>query len=88
LGLSIGRYRKVSFPGARELSGSCMYADERSIRPSRAWRGWPFRIKAVGQLKKGGLNYQIGHHPFPSMPRPNLRQVQGSAACTAYQGYS
>jgi fatty acid desaturase len=25
----------------------------------------------------GGLNYQIEHHPFPSMPRPNLRRVQG-----------
>ncbi|MPZ61917.1 MAG: acyl-CoA desaturase [Propionibacteriales bacterium] len=24
----------------------------------------------------GGLNYQIEHHLFPSMPRPNLRQVQ------------
>jgi fatty acid desaturase len=25
----------------------------------------------------GGLNYQIEHHLFPSMPRPNLRRVQG-----------
>ena len=25
----------------------------------------------------GGLNYQIEHHLFPSIPRPNLRQVQG-----------
>jgi len=25
----------------------------------------------------GGLNYQIEHHLFPSMPRPNLRLVQG-----------
>ena len=25
----------------------------------------------------GGLNYQIEHHLFPSMPRPNLRVVQG-----------
>jgi fatty acid desaturase len=24
----------------------------------------------------GGLNYQIEHHLFPSMPRPNLRHVQ------------
>jgi fatty acid desaturase len=24
----------------------------------------------------GGLNYQIEHHLFPSMPRPNLRQSQ------------
>jgi len=25
----------------------------------------------------GGLNYQIEHHLFPSMPRPNLRRSQG-----------
>jgi fatty acid desaturase len=25
----------------------------------------------------GGLNYQIEHHLFPSMPRPNLRRVHG-----------
>ena len=24
----------------------------------------------------GGLNYQIEHHLFPSMPRPNLKQAQ------------
>ena len=24
----------------------------------------------------GGLNYQIEHHLFPSMPRPNLRRAQ------------
>lgn len=30
----------------------------------------------------GGLNYQIEHHLFPSMPRPNLRRAQ-----TLIQGY-
>jgi fatty acid desaturase len=24
----------------------------------------------------GGLNYQIEHHLFPNMPRPNLKRVQ------------
>nr|WP_216628622.1 fatty acid desaturase [Actinopolyspora erythraea] len=24
----------------------------------------------------GGLNYQIEHHLFPGMPRPNLRHAQ------------
>jgi fatty acid desaturase len=24
----------------------------------------------------GGLNYQIEHHLFPTMPRPNLRRAQ------------
>jgi fatty acid desaturase len=39
----------------------------------------------------GGLNYQIEHHLFPSMPRPNLRRVQGLVRdfCTATDlGYS
>ena len=28
----------------------------------------------------GGLNYQIEHHLFPSMPRPHLRRPPGSSA--------
>src|SRR5580693_5880953 len=39
----------------------------------------------------GGLNYQIEHHLFESMPRPNLRRVQGMVRdfCTATDlGYS
>ena len=39
----------------------------------------------------GGLNYQIEHHLFPSMPRPNLQRVQGLVRdfCTAADlGYS
>ena len=39
----------------------------------------------------GGLNYQIEHHLFPSMPRPNLRRVQGLVRdfCSATDlGYS
>lgn len=27
-------------------------------------------------LALGGLNYQIEHHLFPSMPRPSVRQAQ------------
>ena len=27
-------------------------------------------------LLLGGLNYQIEHHLFPSMPRPNLRRAR------------
>ncbi|WP_222194627.1 fatty acid desaturase family protein [Modestobacter italicus] len=30
----------------------------------------------VTDFMMGGLNYQIEHHLFPSMPRPNLRKVQ------------
>ena len=38
---------------------------------SRNVRGGPLVDVALG-----GLNYQIEHHLFPSMPRPNLRRAQ------------
>ncbi len=38
---------------------------------SRNVRGGPLVDAAMG-----GLNYQIEHHLFPSMPRPNLRRAQ------------
>ena len=34
-------------------------------------------------LALGGLNYQIEHHLFPSMPRPNLRRSQALVAIGA-----
>jgi fatty acid desaturase len=38
-------------------------------------------------LVLGGLNYQVEHHLFPSMPRPSLRKAQHlvQAHCTALQ---
>ena len=40
----------------------------------------------VTDVAMGGLNYQIEHHLFPSMPRPNLRKVQPAvrAFCQAH----
>jgi fatty acid desaturase len=43
----------------------------RQVLTSRNIRGGPV-VDAV----LGGLNYQIEHHLFPSMPRPNLRRAQ------------
>jgi fatty acid desaturase len=43
----------------------------RQVLTSRNVRGGPV-VDAV----LGGLNYQIEHHLFPSMPRPNLRKAQ------------
>ena len=43
----------------------------RQVLMSRNVRGGLF-VDAV----MGGLNYQIEHHLFPSMPRPNLKRVQ------------
>ena len=43
----------------------------RQVLTSRNVRGGWF-----ADLALGGLNYQIEHHLFPSMPRPNLRRSQ------------
>ncbi|WP_053204600.1 fatty acid desaturase family protein [Jiangella muralis] len=43
----------------------------RQVLMSRNIKGGP-----VIDLAMGGLNYQVEHHLFPSMPRPNLRRVQ------------
>ncbi|MCO6010466.1 acyl-CoA desaturase [Actinoallomurus purpureus] len=44
----------------------------RQVLTSRNIRGGRFTDFILG-----GLNYQIEHHLFPSMPRPGLRRVQG-----------
>ena len=44
----------------------------RQVLTSRNVRGGP-----CTDFVLGGLNYQIEHHLFPSMPRPNLRRAQG-----------
>lgn len=43
----------------------------RQVLTSRNVRGG-----RVIDIAMGGLNYQIEHHLFPSMPRPNLRRVR------------
>jgi fatty acid desaturase len=43
----------------------------RQVLTSRNIRG-----RRLTDLALGGLNYQIEHHLFPSMPRPNLRHAQ------------
>lgn len=44
---------------------------QRQVLMSRNVRGGMFTDFAMG-----GLNYQIEHHLFPSMPRPNLKRAQ------------
>lgn len=53
----------------------------RQVVTSRNIRGGP-----VTDVVLGGLNYQIEHHLFPSMPRPNLRRAQPlvRAACERF----
>jgi fatty acid desaturase len=58
----------------------------RQVTTARNITGGPFTTFLFG-----GLNYQIEHHLFPSMPRPNLPRVQGVVRdfCTAADlGYS
>jgi fatty acid desaturase len=43
----------------------------KQVLTSRNVRGGPWVDFALG-----GLNYQIEHHLFPSMPRPNLQRAQ------------
>ena len=43
----------------------------RQVLTSRNIRG-----SVLTDLALGGLNYQVEHHLFPSMPRPNLRHAQ------------
>lgn len=43
----------------------------RQVLTSRNVRGGP-----IVDLVLGGLNYQIEHHLFPSMPRPSMRKAQ------------
>jgi len=52
----------------------------RQVLTSRNVRGgW------LTDLVLGGLNYQIEHHLFPSMPRPNLRRSQALVAAFCKQ---
>jgi fatty acid desaturase len=44
---------------------------QRQVETARNVRGGPFLT-----LLFGGLNYQIEHHLFPAMPRPNLGRAQ------------
>ncbi len=58
----------------------------RQVLMSRNVRGGPWVDFAMG-----GLNYQIEHHLFPSMPRPNLRHARPHvrAYCAAHDvGYA
>jgi fatty acid desaturase len=67
-------------------SGSSAGFARRQVITARNIRGGPFTTFMLG-----GLNRQIEHHLFPSMPRPNLRRVQGLVRdfCIATElGYS
>ena len=71
-----GVYLGLSFaPGHKGMPvlGPEQAADPllRQVLTSRNVRGGP-----VVSALMGGLNFQVEHHLFPSMPRPNLRRAQ------------
>jgi fatty acid desaturase len=53
-------------------SGAKMSFARRQVITARNITGGRFL-----NLMLGGLNYQIEHHLFPTMPRPNLARAQG-----------
>jgi fatty acid desaturase len=72
LGLHLGcsfapNHKGMAMPDAEQRLGHL----ERQVLTSRNVRGGP-----VVDWMLGGLNYQIEHHLFPNMPRPNLRRAQ------------
>ena len=72
----LGLYLGVSFAPNHKGMPILDAADNRDflrrqVLTSRNIRGGPLVDAALG-----ALNYQIEHHLFPSMPRPNLRRAQ------------
>lgn len=72
LGLHLGcafapNHKGMPMPGAGEKWGYL----RQQVLTSRNVRGGP-----ILDWLLGGLNYQIEHHLFPRMPRPNLRLAQ------------
>lgn len=71
-GLYLGSSFAPNHKGMPTLAGE--EADDpllRQVLTSRNVRGGP-----ITDVVLGGLNYQIEHHLFPSMPRANLRHAQ------------
>ena len=71
-----GLYLGCSFAPNHKGMPTLTEADEldfvrRQVLTSRNVRGSRFV-----DFLLGGLNYQIEHHLFPNMPRPNLRRAQ------------
>ena len=60
-------HKGMEMPGEGDRWGHL----DKQVRTSRNVTGGP-----VTDWLMGGLNYQIEHHLFPSMPRPNLRRAQ------------
>jgi len=53
-----------------DAADQCDFLRRQALTSRNVRGGW------LTDFALGGLNYQIEHHLFPSMPRPNLRRSQ------------
>ena len=72
-------YLGISFaPNDKGMLRIIESATRQAVPAARGGHRPKYQRRPVYYLRAlGGLNYQIEHHLFPSMPRPNLRRVQG-----------
>jgi fatty acid desaturase len=71
-----GFYMGCSFAPSHKGMPSLTPAEERDYLRRQVLTSRNVRGGRWVDLLLGGLNYQIEHHLFPSMPRPNLRRAQ------------
>jgi fatty acid desaturase len=71
-----GLYMGCSFAPNHKGMPALTAADERDYLRRQVLTSRNVRGGRTVDLLLGGLNYQVEHHLFPSMPRPNLRRAQ------------
>jgi fatty acid desaturase len=71
-----GLYLGCSFAPNHKGMPTLSEADELDFLRSQILTSRNVRGSRFVDALLGGLNYQIEHHLFPSMPRPNLRHAQ------------
>jgi fatty acid desaturase len=80
-GLYMGCSFAPNHKGMRIIGADeCVDFLRRQVLTSRNVRGGWFT-----DLLLGGLNYQVEHHLFPSMPRPSLRKAQAMVKSYCYE---
>jgi fatty acid desaturase len=71
-----GLYLGCSFAPNHKGMPTLSDAEELDFLRSQVLTSRNVRGSRLVDLLLGGLNYQIEHHLFPNMPRPNLRRAQ------------
>jgi fatty acid desaturase len=71
-----GLYLGCSFAPNHKGMPTLTEADQLDFLRRQVLTSRNVRVSRVVDCVLGGLNYQIEHHLFPNMPRPNLRRAQ------------